>query len=262
MIESENVWIGVDMPTLLVLAVIMVVFLGALTRTAFGFGEAVVSMPLLTLLPISLHTAVSLMGLVGLTVALLALVTGWRHIDRTALVPLILAAIAGIPVGLMMITFARTTAITGLLGAVLVAYGIYSLRQSLRAPEDTQPRRLQQRWGLLFGFASGVFGSAYNVSGVPIAVYGSLRGWLPDTFRNTMQAYFLISGALIVAAQGISGLWTADTFVLYGLSLPAMAAATVVGTMLHRRIPTDKFQRYVFLLITALGTVLLVKSVL
>jgi len=68
----------------LILTVITVVFLGALTRTAFGFGEAVVSMPLLTLLPISLHTAVSLMGFVGLTVALVAVGTGWRHIDRTA----------------------------------------------------------------------------------------------------------------------------------------------------------------------------------
>ena len=245
----------------LILAVITVVFLGALTRTTFGFGEAVVSMPLLTLLPISLHTAVSLMGFVGLTVALLAVVTGWRHIDRTALIPLVLAALVGIPVGLIMVTFIPTRAITGLLGAVLIAYGIYSLTQSLFALQNTQSRRIHQRWGLLFGFASGVFGSAYNFNGVPVAVYGSLRRWTPDKFRSTMQAYFLTSGTLIVAGQGISGLWTTDVFTLYGFSLPAMAAATIVGTILHRHIPTAKFQRYVFLLITALGTVLLVKSI-
>ncbi len=246
----------------LILAVVTVVFLGALTRMTFGFGEAVLSMPLLTLLPISLHTAVSLMGFVGLTVAILAVVTGWRHIDRTALIPLVLAALVGIPVGLVMVTFIPTTAITGLLGAVLIIYGIYSLTQRSFILKDTRSRGIHQRWGLLFGFASGVFGSAYNFNGVPVAIYGSLRGWLPNKFRSTMQAYFLISGTLIVAGQGVSGLWTADVFTLYGFSLPAIAAATIVGTILHRNIPTSKFQRYVFLLITALGTLLLVKSII
>lgn len=250
------------MSTTLILAVITVVLLGSLTRATFGFGEAVVSMPLLTLLPISLHTAVSLMGFVGLTVALLALMTGWRHINPTALIPLVLTALVGIPVGLVLVTFIPTPVIIGLLGAVLIAYGIYSLTHSLFALQDTQSRRIHPRWGLFFGFASGVFGSAYNFNGVPVAVYGSLRGWRPDKFRSTMQAYFLISGTLIVAGQGISGMWTVDAFTLYFFSLPAMAVATTLGTILHRRIPTAKFRMYVFLLITTLGTVLLVKSII
>ncbi|OFW82005.1 MAG: permease [Alicyclobacillus sp. RIFOXYA1_FULL_53_8] len=250
------------MSTTLILAVIAVVLLGSLTRATFGFGEAVVSMPLLTLLPISLHTAVSLMGFVGLTVALLAVMTGWRHINRSALIPLVFAALGGIPVGLVLVIFIPTPAIIGLLGGMLIAYGVYSLTQSMFARQVTQPRRIHPRWGLVFGFASGVFGSAYNFNGVPVAVYGSLRGWHPDSFRSTMQAYFLISGTLIVAGQGISGMWTVDAFTLYCFSLPAMAVATTVGTILHRCIPTAKFQMYVFLLIMTLGTVLLVKSII
>jgi len=250
------------MSTSLLLAIIAVVFLGALTRTTFGFGEAVISMPLLTLLPISLHTAVSLMGFVGLTVALLAVVTDRRNIDRATLLPLVLAALVGIPIGLIVVTYIPTAAITGLLGTVLIIYGIYSLSENLLASQTTQSRQIHQRWGWVFGFASGVFGSAYNFNGVPIAVYGSLRKWLPNKFRSTMQAYFLLSGTLIVAGQGISGLWTPDVFTLYGLSLPAVAAAMIVGTILHRHIPTANFQRYVFVLITVLGAILLVKSIL
>ena len=250
------------MSSTLILAVVGVVFLGALTRTTFGFGEAVVSMPLLTLLPVDLHTSVSLMGLVGLTVAVLAVTTGWRHINRTALIPLVLAALVGIPVGLVMVTFTPTAVITGLLGVALVAYGIYSLTRHLFTSKETHSRLNHQRWGLLFGFASGVFGSAYNFNGVPVAVYGSLRGWHPEHFRSTMQAYFLLSGTLIVTGQGISGMWNAKVFTLYLFSLPALATAIIVGTILHRRIPTAKFQRHVFLLITALGTVLFVKSII
>ncbi len=242
-----------------ILGVIFVVFLGALTRMTFGFGAAVVSMPLLTLLPIKLHTVVSLMGLVGLTVAMLAVLAGWQHIDRKTLIQLTLAALLGIPVGLTMVMFIPTKVITILLGAVLIVYGIYSLNQSVHKSDSI---KVHERWGLLFGFASGVFGSAYNFNGVPIAVYGSLRKWSPSKFRSTLQAYFLISGILIVAGQGIGGMWSTDMFILYVFSLPAIAAAIIVGTILHRHMPTAKFQRYVYLLITALGTVLLVKSVI
>lgn len=244
----------------LVIAVVLVVFLGALTRTTFGFGEALVSMPLLTLLPVHLHTSVSLVGLVGLTVAFLTVTTGWRHIHRRALIPLVLAALVGIPFGLIMVTVVPTKVVTGVLGIALMAYGIYSLIRHFFAYTETKDRLHHPLWGLLFGFASGVFGSAYNFNGVPVAVYGSLRGWHPNNFRSTMQAYFFISGTLIVTGQALSGMWNMNVFALYLFSLPAMVAGIVVGTLLHRNISTVKFQRYVFLLIASLGLVLFVKS--
>jgi uncharacterized protein len=254
--------IGANMSIPLILAVVFVVFLGALTRTTFGFGEAVVSMPLLTLLPVNLHTSVSLMGLVGLTVASLAITTGWCHINRWALIPLVFAALVGIPIGLVMVTVAPTKVMTGFLGMALIAYGIYSLTRHFLISTKTKDRLQHPLWGLLFGFASGLFGSAYNFNGVPVAVYSSLRGWHPNIFRSTMQAYFFISGALIVAGQEMSGMWNVNMFTLYLFSLPAIVAAIVVGTILHRKIPTAKFQRYVFLLIATLGVVLFVKSII
>ncbi len=246
----------------LILAVFFVVFLGALTRTAFGFGEAVVSMPLLTLLPVNLHTSVSLMGLVGITVALFSATTGWRYINRKELIPLVFSALAGVPIGLVMIIFILAKVMYGLLGISLIAYGGYSLYTQLISSNEINEGIQNPVWGLLFGFISGVLGSAYNFTGVPIAVYGSLRGWHPQTFRGTMQAYFLLSGTLIVAGQGMSGMWNANVFTLYLFSLPAIVAAIIVGTILHRKIPTANFQRYVFLLIATLGAVLLVKSII
>jgi len=249
------------MSATLILLVITVVFLGALMRSTFGFGEAVMSMPLLALLPIRLHTAVSLMGLVGLTVAVFNLAAGgWKHIDRRILLRLGVATVVGIPVGLTMVALTPVDAITGVLGGVLIIYGVYSLINHLFRKKTDRPLCNDDRWALLFGFAAGVLGSAYNFNGVPVAVYGTLRQWPPARFRSTLQAHFLISGVLIVIGQMLGGLWTTNLFMLYGLSLPAMATATAIGTILHRKIPTAKFQRYVFLLIVALGTLLLIRS--
>ncbi|PUZ34645.1 sulfite exporter TauE/SafE family protein, partial [Staphylococcus cohnii] len=49
--------------------ILISIFLGGLVRTYFGFGEALVSMPLLALIGLNLHTSISLVGLAGLTVA-------------------------------------------------------------------------------------------------------------------------------------------------------------------------------------------------
>src|SRR5699024_11947186 len=87
----------------LILLIIAAVFIGALVRATFGFGEAVVSMPLLALLPIDLHTSISLIGLAGLTVALFTVISGWHHIDRPILIRLVIGALIGIPVGLWLV---------------------------------------------------------------------------------------------------------------------------------------------------------------
>ncbi len=233
------------------LLVVAVVFVGALTRATFGFGEAVISMPLLALLPVSLHTSVSLIGLAGLTVAVFAVATGWRHIDRPTLARLALATAAGIPAGLALVTLAPAAVVTTALGAFLITYGGYCLAR------PALPALTRSRWALPFGFAAGALGSAYNFNGVPVVVYGTLARWNPERFRGTLQAHFLISGIFVVTGQALGGLWTPHLFTLYALSLPTIAAATVLGIAAHRRIPTDRFDRYVYILIVTLGVALL-----
>ncbi len=239
----------------LLVSVTAVVFLGALTRMTFGFGEAVITMPLLTLLPLPWRTTVALMGLVGLTVACVAIIAGRRHIDWRILWPLALSALVGIPMGLLMMRVVPEPLMIGILGALLIAYGIASL-----ARKRDYPVHWASRWSLLFGFVSGALGSAYNLNGIPIAVYGTLSDWPPDTFRSTLQGYFLVSGALIVSAQGLSGLWSRQMFTLYGLSLPAIAAAILVGRQLHRHLSTAKFQRALYILIAGLGALLITRA--
>lgn len=244
----------------LVLQISIVVFLATFIRTVFGFGEAVVGMPLLTLLPLYLHTAVSLMGLISLTVAVLTVIAGgWRHIDRGALFWLATATVFGIPCGIALLAFAPTGIITFLLGSVLLTYALYSLTRDVWTNLDSRPRCRSKSATFIFGFISGMLGSAYNFNGVPIAVYGTLRKWRSSCFRSTIQAHFLISGAFIVTGQYLGGLWTANLSALYWYSLPALGVGVALGIAAHRKVPAARFQKYVFLLIGVLGIVLVVK---
>ncbi|MBO0991854.1 sulfite exporter TauE/SafE family protein [Bacillus sp. SD088] len=240
-----------------IVLIIAAVFIGALIRATFGFGEAVVSMPLLALLPIDLHTSISLIGLAGLTVALFTVISGWRYIDRSALIRLVIGALIGIPIGILFIVKLPASIITVGLSIFLIAYGSYSFIKVLRAKSSVQPRLEASFWSLPVGIISGIMGSAYNTHGVPVVVYGTLRRWEPQRFRGTLQAHFLISGVFVVIGQALGGLWTENLFLLFGLSFPSIIIATLLGIFLHRRISNEKFERYVFLFIIILGLLLL-----
>ncbi|MCQ6557220.1 sulfite exporter TauE/SafE family protein [Paenibacillus mendelii] len=247
---------GITISITLILLAVAAVFVGALMKSMFGFGEAIVSMPLLALLPIPLPTTVSLIGLAGLTVALLTVFGGWKHVERPVLILLAVCTLIGIPGGLVLLQLAPAIVITSGLGIFLIAFGCYSFIKKSRSID--RPLLHHRGWVLPFGVASGMLGSAYNFNGVPIVVYGTLRQWTPERFRGTLQAHFLISGVLVVGGHALSGLWTFDALILYTYSLPAILAAAALGVYVNKRIPAKRFEHYLFIMIIVLGFLLLV----
>lgn len=241
------------MDATLIATVVGIIFLGSMMRAVFGFGDSIVSMPLLALLPISFSTSVSLVGLAGFTVAILTILSGWRKVDRPVLLQLSLATLVGIPFGLALVAFAPKSLITSILSIFLILYGAYSL---------ISPNLEQTKWGqtmespigtVPFGFAAGMLGSAYNMNGIPIVIYGTMRKWDPNVFRETLQAHFLVSSLMIILGHFLGGFWTNELFILYLFSIPAIALAIWLGNLIYQRIPSEKFKRYVFILIILLG---------
>lgn len=178
------------MDTNIVILAVSAVFLGALMRAVFGFGDSVVSMPLLALLPLDLKTSIALVGLTGFSVAVLAILSGWENVDLPVLKQLSIGTLIGIPIGLLLVTFASQSIITFILGIFLIFYGTYSLTKE--RTEKFQKYSWVDRpiWVIFFGFMSGTLGSAYNMNGIPIVVYGTMRKWKPIVFRESLQAHF------------------------------------------------------------------------
>src|SRR5579883_2454665 len=79
-----------------------VVFLATLIRSAFGFGEALVAVPLLALLmPVEVAAPVAV--LVSITVALIAVIHDWHKIHLRSAGRLVLPTLLGVPLGLVML---------------------------------------------------------------------------------------------------------------------------------------------------------------
>jgi len=241
----------VDSLTLVVVAV----FFGAtLIRSALGFGEALIAVPLLAfVLPVKVAAPIAV--LVSITVAAVVVAQDWRHLQLRSAVRLVLSSLPGIPLGLILLRTVPEPIVKGALGLVVAGFAIYALRRPAMQ-ELTDDRRA---W--LFGAGAGVLGGAYGMNGPPLVVYGALRRWSPEQFRATLQGYFLPASVLGMIGYGAAGLWTPTVNRYYLLSLPTALLAIALGRVINRRLDTRRFFVYVHSGLLASGAALVQQAI-
>lgn len=227
------------MPSTTAVAVPLIFFLATFIRSTFGFGEALVGVPLLALfIPVKVAAPVAV--LVSITIAAVVLVQDWRDVHLRSAGQLVASTAFGIPLGLLLLKLAPEPAVKAFLGIVILAFSFYSLRSGL-------PRRLDDdRLAGVFGFAAGVLGGAYGMNGPPLAIYGAMRRWSPAQFRATLQGYFLLASLAGLAGYWSAGLWTPALNRYFLLSLPAVLIAVPLGRAANRRLHLERFHRYLF----------------
>jgi hypothetical protein len=204
-----------------------VLFLATVIRSAFGFGEALVAVPLLQ---------------------------DWRKVHVRSAVGLVFSTMLGIPLGLMLLRAVAGPVVKGILAAVIIAFSAQSLLSGVH-------RELKSdKFAWLFGFSAGVLGGAYGMNGPPLVIYGSLRGWSPQHFRATLQGYFLPASLAGLWGYRLAGLWTPAVNRFYLLSLPLVILATFLGRTINRRLDAYRFMRYVHGGLILVGIVLLLQA--
>lgn len=236
--------------------VLLVVFLATLIRSAIGFGEALIAVPLLAL-SLRLEIAAPLAVLISITIALMVVAQDWRKIHVRSIGWLMTATVFGIPLGLLLLTSSHQRLTKATLALLIMAFSVYSLMGE-RPPElkaDSLP------WLLGCGFVAGIMGGAYGMNGPPLAIYGSMRRWSAQHFRATLQGYFLPASVLGMAGYWLKGLWTPAVTHYYLLSLVAVVPAIPLGRVVNHRMRGDTFLKYVYAGLVAVGGVLLVQAI-
>lgn len=233
--------------------VVCIIFIATYVRSAFGFGDALIAMPILAVI-FGLKTATPLVALTASTTALVILTGNWRRVRLRSAWRLIVSTLAGIPVGLLFLKESNEGMMKVILAVLLVVFALYRLVQPALWTLMTD------KSAFLFGFIAGILGGAYNTNGPPVVVYGSLRRWPPQTFRATLQGYFFPTGLLIVVGHGTAGLWTRVVFQYYILVLPAVLLAIWAGGRLHRILPEGRFDRCIHVLLLLVGLYLLLQT--
>src|SRR3989442_989009 len=127
-----------------------------------------------------------------------------------------------------------------------------------------RPGRLPHRPGRGCGLGGGVLGRGLGgetgTPAPPVIVYSMAQGWTPRRMKANLQAFMVVTQALILGGYEWAGLLTREVWHL-GLSfaIPALVGV-LAGIALFGRIDAVRFRQIVFTLLFISGLVLLVRG--
>lgn len=222
------------------------VFLGAFTQSLSGFGVALVTMAILPAL-VGIQTASPLVALISLALELSILIIYRSSFNLGAILPLALAAVVGIPIGVWLLGVVPEDIVITILGIVIAGYAVYALL-GIRLPAMKHPA-----WAYSMGFLAGILGGAYNTSGPPAVIYANCRRWAPVEFKTNLQGFFFITNIFVIANHGLRGNLTVDVWTIFLWSLPAVTLGILAGIGLGRKLSPEMFRKIVLILLVVLG---------
>ena len=228
---------------------LFVIFFAVLVRAAFGFGDVLVSVPILMLF-VSPKLAVPLMGLVGATNAFMMLIRERSAVQWRPVRYLLMASVLGVPLGVLLLHWLSERAISLGFGILLVAFCVWSIFGK------KTPQLISPIWAWPFGFGAGVMGGAVTATGPPVVMYSATQGWTPEESRATMQGFFLPNSMFILVSHAVSGLWTAEMFRLYFMVVPLCLLAIPLGGALASRMSRARFEVFTMVVLLLSGVLL------
>lgn len=235
------------------LEISLIIFIATAFRTMFGFGEALIAVPLLSLfLPVKVAAPVAVLA--SVLIAFLVILREHKHVHISSAKNLLLSTVFGLPFGLLILRYAPEGIAKGILGALLLAYSVFSIFK----PHIFTLKNDRLIW--LFGFLAGITGGSYGMNGPPLAIYGAARGWSPQQFRATIQAYFLPASILGMIGYAISGIWTKEVSILFVYILPAILIGVFAGSFLTRVMDKAHFVRLLYGALSLIACILLFQA--
>ncbi|MDI3359487.1 sulfite exporter TauE/SafE family protein [Lelliottia sp. V89_10] len=241
---------GVPLDYGVMAVVIAIMFMYTFVGICAGFGGALTTMPLITLL-LPLKMAAPMSVIVGTATALYATWLSRKETQWKSALVLILFSFAGIPVGIYALSYLPDHIMKIGLGGFLILYSFYSLFIPRLPVYD-------KNWlAMPIGVIAGALGSAFSTNGPPVVIYGMLRNLAPAAFRGTLNAFFTANNIAIIGGLTTSGILTVSTIKLVLFCVPTMILGSLVGQYVHKRISVNVFRVMVFLLLIASGAMLI-----
>ncbi|WP_426613050.1 sulfite exporter TauE/SafE family protein [Bradyrhizobium sp. McL0616] len=239
--------IAIELP-LFLLATFAGAFVAGLSGFAFGLVAA--SLWLYVLTPLQSASLIVGFGLLvqGYSVWKLRAAIDWRR-----LWPFMIGAVAGVPVGVALLTWADPKSVRIAVGAILIAYSLYALlRPKLKVAAAVPPAA-----DIAVGFVNGLLGGLTGLAGIIITIWCNLRGLPKDLQRATFQPVAVVVFVMAALMLGARGSFTVETAKLFALGLPFLFAGTWLGLKLFGRIDEGTFRKIVLALLCVSGVALL-----
>lgn len=220
--------------------------------TGFGFGLTSLPFWVFVLAPAVSAPLVVVCSIVGQVQTFPAI---WQSLDFRRLAPFVIAGLAGVPLGVWILSQISAAAFRVGFGIVLIV--TCGLLLALRV----EKRRESSRAGdAVIGFFGGVLGGITGLSGVTPTLWAEVHGWGKDERRAILQGFNLSILLVSLASMGIAGVLDASLVPVLLMAVPGTMLGAYVGRRLYSRLDARRFSRIVLALLTIAGVVLVFSS--
>jgi len=193
----------------------------------------------------------------GLSGQVMAAFSVRRGFDWSILLPYLIGAAVGIPIGISLLPLLDVNMFKAVLGSMLIIWCPLMLFAKHLPRIKAGGKVADGAAGLLGGVCGGIGG----FTGVVPTLWCTLRGMEKDTQRSVIQNFNMAALAFTMAAYVATGNVTREMVPMFGVVLVAMAIPVLLGARLYIGITEQTFRKIVLTLLTASGVALLVSSV-
>ncbi len=201
-----------------------VILLGTFVQGLTGFGLALVSVPLLSLM-LDVKVAVPLAGLFGWLVTFPLVHRMRQHVKWKTALLMVIGSLPGSWLGASLLRFMPARYILIAMGLVLVASSLHALRKrgAVLAGE------LSGVFPVGAGFLSGTLGASVGEPGPPAIAYTSLQPWTSDQVKGTLLCFFMLQMIGAIIGFWSKELLSAHVFSLFAWGVPSFLLGLLGG---------------------------------
>jgi uncharacterized membrane protein YfcA len=229
-------------------ATALIVAFAAATQSITGFGFALIVVPGLTLL-LGPKVAVVAMSSIGVPLVIWNAIRWRRDILWREALTTSVAALVGMPIGLVVLTRANDQLLTAIIGLTILALTVW-LWRGLTLPDGRNTQ-------VAAGFASGTLATSVGTNGPPLVIAFQAVGLEPAAFRATLQACFVGQGSIALALFWTQGLVVHDVGIAFLAGAPAAVIGALLGDRFAPRVHAGPFRTWVLVLLALSGVLAL-----
>jgi uncharacterized membrane protein YfcA len=231
----------------------VVILLSSVIKGITGFGFALLAIPLLSIiLPLSL--LVPSMVLFNLITSIIVLFNLKEKIKGYYIVPMIIASLAGIPLGIYLLTYLNPSALKIVTSLAIIMFSIRMLSGVKLA------KRNIHKPIVFAGFLSGVLTSSISIGGPPLAIALDKKGYSKEMFRGIFIWFMVFSSLFTSLAFYYKGLLNADAIKFTAFSLPLLFIGSAWGVKIAKKINQQQFRKFVIVLNVCTGLLMLITT--
>ncbi|NYT01364.1 MAG: sulfite exporter TauE/SafE family protein [Methanosarcinales archaeon] len=231
----------------------LVMLAAMLVRTLTGFGSALISVPLLSVL-FGAKFAIPFIMLYECLIDIMILAREDQRAvkkDLKMALPLLIAGLVGIPLGTEVLIMSSERLLRSIMGMALILFSLLLLMNF-----DLRIRREQSGF-VLAGLAGGFLCGSIGMPGPPMALLLSSQGFGKETFRRVMVIFLTAIDVFTFIYFVHRGLITTDMILLSLKLLPALVLGFLLGSLAYARLEAIYFRRVVLMMTMTAGMILL-----